>query len=546
MLNHPGRSPIWRRPLQNLMQIWRALDARKRVIVLGATIAVFLAVLSLSRMAGTPNMTLLYAGLNSAAAGDVVAALDQRGVTYDVRGDSIFVDNAQRDSLRMTLAAEGLPANGGTGYELLDGLSGFGTTSQMFDAAYWRAKEGELARTILANPQIRAARVMIAAAPSQPFQRDVAPTASVTVTSVGGSLAIVQARAIRHLVAASVPGLTPDQVAVIDSVAGLIPSDADQTRPDAAADTRAQEIKANVERLLAARVGAGNAVVEVMVDVVTDKEAITERIFDPQSRVAISTDTESRSGSDTQPAGAVTVASNLPAGAAGGGTDGKSENNETRERVNFEVSETTREVVKAPGTVRKISVAVLVDGQETTAADGTITMAPRPEEELAILRELVASAVGLDEARGDVLTLRSLAFQSTAVVGTLTEASLLGAVGPINLMTLIQTAVLAMVALILGLFVVRPMLITAGRRVPALAAPDAVLALPGYAQGDAPSRVLTGVIEDANDPRDVALLSADTAQGLDPASRLRRLIEERQAESVEILRGWMELEEERS
>ena len=546
MLSHPGRSPIWRRPLQNLMQIWRALDARKRVIVLGATIAVFLAVLSLSRMAGTPNMTLLYAGLNSAAAGDVVAALDQRGVTYDVRGDSIFVDNAQRDSLRMTLAAEGLPANGGTGYELLDGLSGFGTTSQMFDAAYWRAKEGELARTILANPQIRAARVMIAAAPSQPFQRDVAPTASVTVTSVGGSLAIVQARAVRHLVAASVPGLTPDQVAVIDSVAGLIPSDADQTRPDAAADTRAQEIKANVERLLAARVGAGNAVVEVMVDVVTDKEAITERIFDPQSRVAISTDTESRSGSDTQPGGAVTVASNLPAGAAGGGTDGKSENNETRERVNFEVSETTREVVKAPGTVRKISVAVLVDGQETTAADGTITMAPRPEEELAILRELVASAVGLDEARGDVLTLRSLAFQSTAVVGTLTEASLLGAVGPINLMTLIQTAVLAMVALILGLFVVRPMLITAGRRVPALAAPDAVLALPGYAQGDAPSRVLTGVIEDANDPRDVALLSADTAQGLDPASRLRRLIEERQAESVEILRGWMELEEERS
>ena len=528
------------------MQIWRALDARKRVIVLGATIAVFLAVLSLSRMAGTPNMTLLYAGLNSAAAGDVVAALDQRGVTYDVRGDSIFVDNAQRDSLRMTLAAEGLPANGGTGYELLDGLSGFGTTSQMFDAAYWRAKECELARTILANPQIRAARVMIAAAPSQPFQRDVAPTASVTVTSVGGSLAIVQARAIRHLVAASVPGLTPDQVAVIDSVAGLIPSDADQTRPDAAADTRAQEIKANVERLLAARVGAGNAVVEVMVDVVTDSEAITERIFDPQSRVAISTDTESRSGSDTQPAGAVTVASNLPAGAAGGGTDGKSENNETRERVNFEVSETTREVVKAPGTVRKISVAVLVDGQEITAADGTITMAPRPEEELAILRELVASAVGLDEARGDVLTLRSLAFQSTAVVGTLTEASLLGAVGPINLMTLIQTAVLAMVALILGLFVVRPMLITAGRRVPALAAPDAVLALPGYAQGDAPSRVLTGVIEDANDPRDVALLSADTAQGLDPASRLRRLIEERQAESVEILRGWMELEEERS
>ena len=531
--------------LQNLMQIWRSLDARKRVIVAGATIAVFLAVLSLSRMAGAPDMTLLYAGLNSAAAGDVVAALDQRGVAYEVRGDSIFVDNAQRDSLRMTLAAEGLPANGGTGYELLDGLSGFGTTSQMFDAAYWRAKEGELARTILANPQIRAVRVLIAVAPAEPFQRDIMPTASVTVTSVGGSLPAVQARAVRHLVAAAVPGLTPDQVAVIDSVAGLIPSDADQSRPDAAADTRAQEIKANVERLLAARVGAGNAVVEVTVDVVTDTEAITERIFDPQSRVAISTDTESRSGSDTQPGGNVTVASNLPAGAAGDGADGKSENNETRERVNFEVSETTREVVKAPGMVRKISVAVLVDDQEVTAADGTVTMTPRPEEELAVLRELVASAVGLDTARGDVLTLKSLAFQTLPPPGAMTEASMLGAFGPVNLMTLIQTAVLAMVALVLGLFVVRPMLTTAARRVPALPAPDAVLALPGYAQGETSSRALTGVIEDANDPRDIAMLTADATQGLDPATRLRRLIEVRQAESVEILRGWMEREEER-
>ena len=69
----------------------------------------------------------------------------------------------------MTLAAEGLPANSGTGYELLDSLSGFGTTSQMFDAAYWRAKEGELARTLLAMPQIRAARVHLASAPARPL-----------------------------------------------------------------------------------------------------------------------------------------------------------------------------------------------------------------------------------------------------------------------------------------------------------------------------------------------------------------------------------------
>ncbi|PIV75042.1 MAG: hypothetical protein COW55_07070, partial [Rhodobacteraceae bacterium CG17_big_fil_post_rev_8_21_14_2_50_65_11] len=161
-----GQKPPCRRPpLQNLVALWTALDGRRRTIVIGATIAMFLAILGLSRMAATPSMALLYAGMDSSAAGQVVAALEQRGVAYEVRGDSIHVDASQRDALRMTLAAEGLPATGAAGYELLDGLSGFGTTSQMFDAAYWRAREGELARTILANPQIRAARVHIAQAP---------------------------------------------------------------------------------------------------------------------------------------------------------------------------------------------------------------------------------------------------------------------------------------------------------------------------------------------------------------------------------------------
>lgn len=80
--------------MQNLLQIWQGLDARRRMIVLGATAAMFMAIIALSQMAGTPGMSLLYAGLNASAAGDVVAALDQRGVTYEVRGDSIYVDDA--------------------------------------------------------------------------------------------------------------------------------------------------------------------------------------------------------------------------------------------------------------------------------------------------------------------------------------------------------------------------------------------------------------------------------------------------------------------
>ena len=522
--------------VQNLLSIWAGLDAKRRAIVAGATVAVFLAVLALSRMAAAPGMALLYSGLEGPAAGEVIAALEQQGVPHEVRGSAIWVDEAQRDSLRMVLASEGLPANSGTGYELLDGLSGFGTTSQMFDAAYWRAKEGELARTILANPQIRAARVHIGQDAAQPFQSGTAPTASITVTTSTGSLPEPQARALRHLVAAAVPGLMPQAVAVIDTVGGLIAGEDDALRPDTAATARAAEIKGNVERLLAARVGAGKSVVEVAVDLVTETEQITERKFDPQGRVAISSETEESSGSSTDPGGAVTVASNLPEGDAAGGA-GKSQTTETKERVNYEVSETQREVLRAPGAVRRLSVAVLVDGMETVEADGTLTLAPRADEELAVLRELVASAVGLDETRGDVLTLKSLAFRPLPA-GEVLEAGLLPPLGPINIMSVIQIAVLGLVALVLGLFVLRPLLLPSARR--ALPAPEALLALPPVTGANG-ERVLTGTIDDDGE---TGLALAEPAA--DPVARLRRLIEERQAESVEILRGWMELEEERS
>lgn len=535
-----------RTPVQNLISLWSSLNMRRRIVIVGATIAMFLAVFGLSRMAATPGMALLYAGLDNSAAGEVIRALDQRGVAYQVVGDTIRVDASQRDSLRMTLATEGLPATGAAGYELLDGLSGFGTTSQMFDAAYWRAKEGELARTIVAAPAIRAARVHIAQAPSQPFQRDQRPTASVTVTSSTGTLSAAQANAVRHLVAAAVAGMQPADVSVIDSVAGLLPSESEPGMQGADGNDRATELKRNIERLLTARVGPGKAIVEVSVEVETDREQITERRFDPQGRVAISSDTEERSNSATQPAGDVTVASNLPDGDAGAGGESKSNSTETRERVNYEVSETQREIVKSPGALRRVSVAVLVDGEAIKNADGTVTWQARSEEELGILRELVTSAAGLNEERGDVLVLKSLAFDPIPETGSFAEASLLSSLGPLDVMSLIQAAVLALVALVLGLFVLRPLLMSKpmAAEAPALALPPASPS-PAREAGSA-TRVLTGEIDD-NDLPDLPVVSFDddesSAQN-DPMARLRRLIDERQSETVEILRGWMETDEE--
>ena len=106
--------------LQNVTSVWTGLSPRRRLVVAGATLAMFLAVLALARMAGGPQMVLLYAGLDGRAAGEVIAALDQRAVAYEVRGDSILVDINARDALRMSLAGEGLPSAGSQGYELLD------------------------------------------------------------------------------------------------------------------------------------------------------------------------------------------------------------------------------------------------------------------------------------------------------------------------------------------------------------------------------------------------------------------------------------------
>ena len=534
--------------MNNLVSLWLGLTVAKRVVLVAATFGMFLSILAMARMGQSTGQSLLYAGLEGRTAGDVITALDQAGVVYDVRGDSIYVPTAVRDGLRMQLAAQGLPASGGAGYELLDGLSGFGTTSQMFDAAYWRAKEGELARTILAMPQIRAARVHISQSNMSGFLRDQKLTASVTVTTASGALTADQANALRHLVASATGNLKPDDVAVIDSVAGLI-AGTEASLGSASGEARALEIKRNVERLLAARVGQGRAIVEVAVDIVREREAITEKTFDPQARVAISSDSEQSNESSREGQSGVTVASNLPDGDGAEGSNGQSQSTTSRERINFEVSQTQREVLREPGAIRRLTVAVLVDGQQVTATDGSVTWQPRSESELADLRELVSSAAGLEEARGDVLTLKSLEFQAVPTEGTLVEAGFLPQLGPIDVMSIIQILVLSLVSLALGLFVVRPLLTQRNEAIGLPPPETGAFALPGPVDMGLQSG-LTGEISDGFDLPSMPVVNFDDSGMFsetpdDPVSRLRRLIDERQTESVEILRNWMEKEEER-
>ena len=371
--------------MQQLLAIWKSLSAGRRLVVVGATVAMFVAVLGMTRVATAPSLSLLYSGLDERSAGDVISALESRNIIYEVEGTSIYVPMAERDSLRLSLASEGLPSVGDSGYELLDSLTGFGTTSQMFDAAYWRAKEGELARTLVAGAHISKARVHIAVGSSKPFQRESKPSASVSVTGTNGPITVKEARAIRHLVASAVQGLLPDDVSVVDSEGGLIGDGASGAAN--VHETMVKSLRERVLRLVEERVGAGNAVVEVSVNAVQESESVFERRFDPDSRFVISSETEERTGQSQDEGGAgVTVASNLPDGAGDSGAGSSNQESETRERVNYEVSETTREVTRTPDAVRRVTVAVLVNGTFEQNADGQQAFVPMPAEVQAALR----------------------------------------------------------------------------------------------------------------------------------------------------------------
>lgn len=514
---------------------WNALDARRRIVLVLAGAATIAAVLMLARVASKPAMTLLYAGLEPAAAGEVSDSLAQMDVPFEIRGNSIYVPDNQRDRVRMSLATQGLPATGPAGYELLDGLTGFGTTSDMFDAAYWRAKEGELARTILASPGVRSARVHIANPSRRPFSRDTRPSASVTVAMAGGaSLGKSQALAIRFLTASAVAGLEAQMVAVIDGARGVVLRPGDGEEDTALASNvqdREAKLRSEIEQLLSARVGEGKVQVRVNLETSLESEVISQRIIDPENRVAISTDTQEASEQAEGTGGAVTVASNLPDGDAQGGGDSSSNRTELRERVNFEFSETRREQVRRAGEVKRIAVAVLVDGVEAPDANGEIQWQPRSQDELQALSQLVRTAIGFTEERGDVVTVESLQFAAPPTAGEVAEAGAMDFLGR-NAMTLLQMGVLSIVALVLGLSVVRPILSPPP-------ATEGELALAGGLEATLleNSEAAPGLEGDGSEAVD------SLEPPPDPLEVLRLAVEEKGEESASILRDWLETQE---
>ena len=491
-------------------------------------LAIVAAVFGISRVATEPSLAMLYSGLDAAAAGEVVAELEAEGVAFEVDGAAILVDSAARDRVRMALAAKGLPAGGPAGYEILDNLSGFGTTSQMFDAAYWRAKEGELARTITGSPDVRAARVHLANPVSQPFSRTPAGSASVTVTMSRGELSRGQAEAIRYLVSSAVAGVTPEAVAVMDAARGVVlAGKADPASGGlAGANDRAETLRANIQRLLEARVGPGKAIVEVNVDAEMDSQTITERTIDPESRVAISSEVE-ESSENAQGTSPGRHGGEQPARRRRGRRPERQHPLARRRAASGRTSRSPRPAASASSSRARSAgsrVAVMVDGILGPAADGSETWAPRPPEEMETLRQLVQSAIGFDAERGDTVTISSLQFTLPPEQGSLAERGGSGFLAA-NGARLAQLGVLGAIVLALIFFVLRPM---TSRR-PVLDLPE----LTGMREVN-PEAARHAQAQIAGDFIDLP------AQTVTKIERLRDVISSRSEDSAAVLRSWIE------
>ena len=493
--------------MKRYLELLQALSVRQQITGVIGIAVVALIMVTMIRMATTPRMALLYAGLDSTAAGEVVTALDQEGVIFEVRGNSIYVPQSSRDQLRMVLAGQSLPTPSTEGYELLDRLDGFSTTSEMFSVTYWRAKEGELSRTLMTIPGIRAARVHIGTGQRTAFVRsDEKRTASVTVTAPAG-LDASQVKAVRFLTALAVPNLHSEDVAVIDTARGLLTAESNAMgAPSIDENARAQALEADILRLVEARVGMGNARVNVSMELGRRREEIAERAVDPASQVVMSRMTEADQSSERGSNRAVTVASDLPDGEAQG-ADEQSESSTTREEVNFAVTTTDRRIELLPGSVERMSIAVLLD-QKLDEEGVPIETSP---EEIEDLRLLVEAAAGVNPARGDVVTIRSMPFDRTFADVPVENAGLMG---DLPLMRLAELGVLAVTLLLFGLMVVKPVLTSSG----SAAAMDGTL-----------------LLADSSD-------AASELASQDPVAMLRDASAERPDAAAALLNAWLEEE----
>jgi flagellar M-ring protein FliF len=509
---------------------------------------------------------LLYADLDLKDSAQIASKLDAMNVPYQVVGDgsTIRVPADQVARLRLTMAETGIPHGGSIGYEIFDKNDALGTTSFQQGVNEMRALEGELEKSVSAINLVEQARVHLVLPKRELFSRDKQePSASIILKLRGAApLSKQQIAAIQNLVASAVPGLKTTRISIVDQAGNLLargngdPNDGYTASSNADEQRVAyeQRVGRSVEEMLERSLGPGHARVDVNSDMDFDKLTVTSESFDPDGQVVRSTQTvndehENAANGDAP----ITVQTNLPDGASvqgNGATPGKDHAKRVEETTNYEISRKTTSQTRETGLVKRISVAVLVDGTYAINQAGERNYQPRSTEELDQLKKLVQSAIGFDEKRGDQVEVVNMRFaQPEEALGE--PPPILFGMNKQDLFRATETLVLAVVAILIILLVVRPLVTRmlettreaalASQRMLEEQAAMGMAALPapmGMGALTGPSGTAMALMDDQSE----SMIDISQVEGRVRASSMKKIgeiVDKHPEEAVAIIRSWM-------
>jgi len=519
----------------------------------------------MTRLSNT-SYGLLYSDLDLKDSAQIASKLDAMNVPYQVVGDgsTIRVPVDQVARLRLTMAEAGIPHGGSIGYEIFDKNDALGTTSFQQGVNEMRALEGELEKSVAAINLVEQARVHLVLPKRELFSRDKQePSASIVLKIRGAApLSKQQIAAIQNLVASAVPGLKTTRISIVDQAGNLLARGNGDPNDGYTASSNAEEqrvayeqrVGRSVEDMLERSLGPGHARVDVNSDMDFDKLTVTSESFDPDGQVVRSTQTvnderENAANGDAP----ITVQTNLPDGASlqgNGSTPGKDHAKRIEETTNYEISRKTTSQTRETGLVKRISVAVLVDGTYATNQGGERSYQPRSTEELDQLKKLVQSAIGYDEKRGDQVEIVNMRFaQPEEALGE--PPPILFGMSKQDLFRATETLVLTVVAILVILLVVRPLVTRmlettreaalASQRMLAEQAAMGMAALPapmGMGALGGPAGTAMALMDDQPE----SMIDISQVEGRVRASSMKKIgeiVDKHPEEAVAIIRSWM-------
>lgn len=535
---------------------------------------------------GGPSSTLLYGNLSTADVTEISAKLDTLRIPYSISTDGTKVSVPDKDvgKARMLLAQDGLPHEGSVGYEIFDQKQAFGTTSFQQNINALRALEGELDRTIGTIDNVRSARVHLVLPQRELFSRDTQPASASVFLSLRNSAAMGsdQVQAIQHLVAAAVPQLKPVNVAIIDQNGNMLASgedNGDTATASNAADLRQKyerRMTRSIEDMVGRIVGYGKVRANVAADINFDVVNRSSESYDPDGQVVRSTqsvddqssDTNSSSSNSSSSGGTASVQNNLPglpSGGQNGGANsaGGSKTSRTQETTNYEISKTVENLTSQSGQVKRLSIAVLVDGSyvpDTSVQKPKDAKAdwqppkkyvPRTQEQLDKIASLVKSAVGFDAKRGDQVDVVNMQFAENDMfdAAPVQDNTIMG-FSRGDIMSMAETLALSIVAVLVILLVLRPLALhfaSAGRNAAkgALSPREETALLSGQSpqpqlagpQGMPPMGQAGGELESMID-----IGSVDGKVKASSVQKVSDLVSSHPNETVSVIRQWMSQE----